>query len=114
MEALWAAEVAQAVDGVANEQAVLPDARVQALEMLRQVVANIIDPPKPAGQPSWPDQGAVDAARLRYARLKLVSGLYKRTLAPLPSAVRPPPLVSWTRPNYVKPHTPHTHARTCR
>ncbi|ELR22491.1 uncharacterized protein ACA1_141800 [Acanthamoeba castellanii str. Neff] len=86
MEALWAAEVAQAVDGVANEQAVLPDARVQALEMLRQVVVNIIDPPKPAGQPSWPDQGAVDAARLRYARLKLVSGLYKRTLALLPSA----------------------------
>jgi hypothetical protein len=96
MDALWAAEVAQAVDGVANEPAVLPDARVEALKMLRQVVANIIDPPKPAGQTAWPDQGAFDAARLRCARLKLVSGPYKRTLAPLPSAVRRPALVSRT------------------
>jgi hypothetical protein len=79
-------EVRQAVEAVANEQAVVPDARVKALEMLQQIAANILSPPLAQGQHG----DTLEAARTRYGRLKTVSGPYKRTLAPLPSAVLNP------------------------
>lgn len=77
-------EVREAVLAVSREAVVGPDERLHALELLLQIVSNLVDPPVPPQE--------AEAARSRYGRLKVASGPFRRTLAPLPSAVTFGPL----------------------